>query len=155
MFVAMNSLTFLFGALLALSLAVEGLNITITSSDFLCTTPSGKDRFSANDWSLDTLKASNTGKAVFNNLLVTKETDGCSAALFTSMSTSRRHRVVTLSQYDDSKTEVIKVEISNAFVTSWNSSSSTKEKVAFVYGKIQFEAFGSRSCFDIIQSKQC
>jgi type VI protein secretion system component Hcp len=151
----MNSLTFFVCALLLVSLTVEGLNITVTTNALHCTTPSGNNTntFIANDWSIDTLNDLN--KVVFNDLLLTKELDGCSAALSRSMSNSLHHRGVTLSQYDDSGTEVIKIQMSDVIVTSWRSSSSTVEKVALKYFKIQYEAFGSRFCFDIRKNQNC
>ena len=98
---------------------------------------------------------SSTGKAVFNDLSVTRNPDGQSPLFVHALAIGQHLATVVL--VDGSTTITLTDAVVTAYSTGDSASANTTrtENVAFSFGRVTYTVNGVTTCFDVTSSVSC
>jgi len=153
-----------------LTAAIKPSPITVVLEGLGCTTALGAETFDARSWSWGASNAAtdgtgggtSAGKAVVDELTLTRGSDACSPALLSGVMTGKSFRSLTLSQYDSAGVLKATVTLNAVSLRNWqiggsNTAAEPSEQVAFSFERFTFIdiASGAKFCFDVAQQKGC
>lgn len=141
-------------------------SIVVTVNGVTCTTAAGASAFNARTWQWgaestggsSTGSGGGSGRTDVSAVTISKAFDGCSAGLFRTLARGVHIPEVTITQRDSDGTTTATLVLSEAFITSWFVSATTKngspdETVAFTYREICVTGEGSaRVCYDVVRN---
>jgi type VI secretion system secreted protein Hcp len=137
-------------------------SITVSVNGLSCTTSAGAGAFAVNSWSWGATNTSSStgsgggsGRVDIGDLMIKKNFDACSSALFGAVTNGRAFRTLALVQRDRDGNTVANVELSNVVVSSWTVGGSARdaspdETVSFQFTEVCISGAGAaRLCYDL------
>lgn len=144
-------------------------SIVVNIGSLGCQTTTGTNMFSVMSWAWGasnptTIGSSSggagAGKVNFSDLVVQKNFDQYSPALFGAVSAGKHFNSLVLTQEDSNGNVVLTATLSEVFVSSWQVSGSVNdstpiESVSFAFAKICIAetSSGAKFCWDLVQGK--